>query len=789
MIKGPSILFDIRSPTWDMLSELLKPLQDPRDLIVTWNDQSTVSAELPRCGLSFFINSDGELESRHPRGMVYDKDQSIGTLFGLVNKLVLRPKDNLTEGLGQRQVLIPSEGSVECGSHHHHVRVTVEIKGPAEQNISYQMFQIDTDLGCLVGNSGLTSNLYRAYLHAVCSNPSSVDPLTGKTGTEEALTILRSAGVRSFLKFDRRAAKLLGRIASLTIKQDWYPKHLRCMQTVNWANLPSASQHHDLYSSCMAIKKIHQTLQTLHETRSPAVSEGFPTRDGHLLRRIGHRAALLDPPGYRDTPEGNGNDDAIYEARDISTTSDGTRAYSTARAVYSWSPNKVPRVMVIRSFLESWGQPLEGASTRTVSMRYSREWLSPELRSIWLALYNACRYSQKDQHRFQLLFTLSAMVYTSPGLEDLAFTLVAFATISQFKDEHPPTYATYYYLSHGYTPSSMVLFDCISHSVVCGSPASHALDFNLQLKRNTDMLCGQIVGIWPCRTPPPLYLDQQVYNHEALSCNLDRVFEICYQNWELKQHLDCIQHILNQACYTASSDSLEYSFVPARGGPPARKQAISLAHLFHRRAATAPLALQLFPQASIRSRSVGSEELGQLIDTFRRKGRNSFHAKFAEDLHFSKNHLVYDDIAESPNQCVDQFKAHFHHCRSAYLRCLPVLVDTFSPQTLSERAIFESGQWPRITVKDLLGCLASNSRVAVPAGWRDYLISFAKLALEYQRSRRLLLLATNDELEDLCKEMENTGCVGWDAKSHPDWLLLQVGFMLGTYVAPMNSYP
>ena len=782
MTKGHSILFDIRSPTWDMLSELLKPLQDPRDLIVTRNDQSIVSVELPRCGLSFFINSDWELESHYPRNMVYDKDQSIGTLFGLVNKLVLRPKDNLTEGLSPRQVLIP-EGKVEFESHSHHVRVTVDIKEPAKQSISCQTFRIDTDLGFLVGNSGLTSNLYRAYLHAVCSNPCAVDPLTGKTGTEEALTILRSAAVRSFLKLDSRAAKLLGHIASLTTERVWYPEHLRCMQTVNWAKLPSSSQHHDLYLSCREIKEVHQTLQVFHESASEF--GGFPTRDDALLCRIGHRATLLDPPGYCDVPDGN--DDAIYEARDIATTADGARAYSTARAVYSWSP-KVPRVMDICSFLESWGQPLEGASTRTVSMRYTREWLSPELRSIWLSLYNACHHSQRDQHRFQLLFTLTAMVYASPGLEEAAFTLVAFATMSQFKDEPPPSYATYC-LSEGYAPSAMTLYNCVSHSVVWGSPESCALDFNLRLERDTDILYGQTTMIWPCRTPPPLYLNSRVYDLGTLSNILDEVFESCYQNWELKQHLDRIQQILNRACYAALGNSLVYSFVPSRWSPLARKQTISLENLLHRRAAAAPLCLQLFPQASTRPRAAGSEELGQLIDALRKMGKNSFHAKFAEDLHFSKSHLVYDDIAESFDQCVDQFKVYFHHCRSAYLRCLPVLAESLSPQTRNECAIFESGQWPRITVKDLFGCLASNSRVAVPARWRDYLISFAKVALEYQRSRRLLLaLTTNDQPEDLCKEMENTGCIGWDAESHPDWLLLQVGFMLGTDVTHINSY-
>ena len=791
MTNGQSFLFDIRSPTWQMLSKLLQPLQDSQDLVVTQDDHSTVSVELPRCGLSFFINSDGELESRHPRGMVYDKDQSIGTLFGLVNKLVLRPKDNLAEGLVQRQVLIP-EGKVRYCSHDHHVEVTVCIKGPANRSISYQTFRIDTDLGRLVGHSRLTSNLYRAYLHALCSNPCSVDPLTGKTGTEEALTILRSAAVRSFLKFDKRAARLLECIASLTTERVWYPLHLRCMQTVHWTDLPSASQHHDLYLACLSIKIFQKTLRDFHEGASTlAASETFPTRNNHLLRRIGLRAVLLDPPEFRNAPDEDHDD--TYEARDIlQTSSDEARAYGIACAVSSWSPT-MPRVTNIRQFLESWGQQLEGATTQTVSLQYSREWLSLEPRLIWLSLYDACRNCRRDGHHNQLLFTLPAMAYASPGLEEVALTLLSFATVSQFEDVSPPLYAAYR-LVDGYEPSSTKLHGCITSNATRyrDSPESSSQDYGHRLQRDSGTLHDRTMARWPCRTPPPLhyFLNTSLYNIERLSSDVGQLLESCYQNQELKQHLDRVQQILDQG-HTVSRQSSVYSFVPSSPSSlPSNQHLALLEHLFRRQPPIASLTLHLVT-ASTGSCTAGSEELGRLVDDFRRHGKNSFHAKYADDLHLSKNHLVNDRVTFSPGslaRCTDLLKAHYDRCRLAYAEDLLVLADRFTPQTRSERAVSESGQWPRITVRDLLGCLASKSNVAVPPDWRDYLMSFTKLALEYQRSRRLLLLATNGQLEDLCKEMENTGCIGWDAESHPDWLLIQVGSLLGYHATYMDPY-
>ncbi|KAL4078001.1 hypothetical protein J3A83DRAFT_4087181 [Scleroderma citrinum] len=764
--NGRSKLFDIRSPTWEMVSELLKPLQNPQDLMLTWDlCSSIVSVDLPRCGLSFFINNDSELESRHPRGMVYDRNQSIGTLFGLVNKLVLRPRDNVAEGLIQRQVLIP-EGKIRYEMSNHHVMVTVDIKGPAIQSISYQTFRIDTDLGGLVGNSSLASNLCRAYLHALCSNPCCIDPLTGKTGTEEALTILRSAAVRSFLKIDRRTAKLLRYIASLTTERNWYPPHLQCMQTVHWAPLPAASQHHNLYLSCMSIKKIHQTLQVFHEGSSPSVFEKFPIRDDHLLCRIGLRTALLDPSKYHD--ESDGNHDDTYEGRDILRAASGEpRAYSIARAVYVWSP-VMPGEMNIHALLESWGQ-LEGAYAQTVSLRYSSAWLSPELSSIWLSSYNACRNSQRERHRFQLLFTLPAMVYASPDLEEVALTLLAFATIPQFNSESPPSYATYY-LSDGHTPSIDKLHGFISSCAVpFDLPESSRWDYDQQLQRDAEILHAWIMATWPRWIAPPFYCwNTRLYDLKALASQIAPMLESCHQNWQLQQHLDRVQHILDQACDMLSCESFAYSFVPSSGNPPALNQKIVLECLLDRQAPAAPVTLQLVT-TSTGTCSVSSDELSRLIDGLSKKGRNPFHAKYAGDLHLSKNYLL-----DSPHQCADPLKAHYNRCRSAYLRCSSVLVDSFAPQTRSEHATSESGRWPRITVRALLGCLASISRVEVPRGWRDYLISFAKLTLEYQRSRRMLLSATNGHLEDLRKEMENTGCIGWAAESHPDWLLIQL---------------
>ena len=63
----------------------------------------------------------------------------------------------------------------------------------------YHAYDVDTELGCLIGNGSPMSTRYLAYLHAdtSCHRP---DPLTGKTGVQAALLLLQSAGCRPVMK-------------------------------------------------------------------------------------------------------------------------------------------------------------------------------------------------------------------------------------------------------------------------------------------------------------------------------------------------------------------------------------------------------------------------------------------------------------------------------------------------------------------------------------------------------------------------------------------------------------
>ncbi|KAF8545604.1 hypothetical protein OG21DRAFT_209538, partial [Imleria badia] len=216
MYRGDETLVDSRSSTYGMISKCFEWQQvssRPENLLITTSpiDSASMlrlSVTLPYYGLSFFVNEKGELESREFKHMVYDENQCVGTLLGLHNLLVLRPKTHLAgtlvpEALIPRRVLIPQANprlTKEIYSNHVlHLDLPRRISHDYFRKPVYHTYNVDAELGCLIGNGSLTSTEFLAYLHAVTSYHRP-DPLTGKTGAQAAISLLRSAGCQSIMK-------------------------------------------------------------------------------------------------------------------------------------------------------------------------------------------------------------------------------------------------------------------------------------------------------------------------------------------------------------------------------------------------------------------------------------------------------------------------------------------------------------------------------------------------------------------------------------------------------------
>jgi hypothetical protein len=216
---------DVRSNSASMIHSVLQPLEYSQFVEATIKDEdSSLEIKLPRFNLVFFANKEKDLECLQFRDMIMDGNQEFGTMVGLRNRLVLRDKSN-KEGSLRRKVLIP-HGTVHSRTAGSHVEVIIDTT--RDKKVVFHAFDIDPILCRLVGNSSLRSRLYKIYLHALTSH-CLTDPLTGRTGTEEALHDLNSAAIWSFRGLDSNERDLLDHIANLTPTRRFYPQHLQVM--------------------------------------------------------------------------------------------------------------------------------------------------------------------------------------------------------------------------------------------------------------------------------------------------------------------------------------------------------------------------------------------------------------------------------------------------------------------------------------------------------------------------------------------------------------------------------
>ena len=158
LIYDGKSLVDVRSQTFQKISSILSPLENPIHVQVLYDDaERKLNIHLPRYKLDFSLKSGGMVfESKQFRGMAVDKVQCIGTLSGLVNKLVLR-----SVGGTSRIVLVP-QGEMSFKLDGHHVRVMINTDSTAY--VHYHSYTVDSQLGRLVDNGSLQSRLFRIYL-------------------------------------------------------------------------------------------------------------------------------------------------------------------------------------------------------------------------------------------------------------------------------------------------------------------------------------------------------------------------------------------------------------------------------------------------------------------------------------------------------------------------------------------------------------------------------------------------------------------------------------------------
>ncbi|GKU23028.1 unnamed protein product, partial [Fusarium langsethiae] len=435
------------------IAMILDPLEAPLGLHLVCDTVKRVTEiRIPNLRLEFLLKSgDSLIESRQFRDMHIDSDQSTGTLVGFKSKLVLTS----SREPASRTVLIP-EGDVryEMKTFDHlnkHTMVTV-VHGSARR---VQAYKLDDLLGRLVGSTRTESRLYLAYLHGLTSF-CLPDPFIGRTGTEEALDILRSAVVRVPSILTEISYIILDRIASLSPTRSFYPKKEKLMQVVEWSSrLSYMSQNDRFYKAVLDILARCREICFLYPKHEVPDSPDHSVL--HLVERAITRASIGHVSGF-GAEEFTAEDDVTYTPRaQGSMSARAIRAQEIASRVYNTHCYVIERIKP--SFADDFYQRLGAVhvvNARQVphksDMQYDSRWLQGTenfLSSDWCQIHYAFQKKRDWLNKFELMAWVATTSYSKhydPQITQVLLMMAQSASVSAVPLPTEPSYD----LSQGY---------------------------------------------------------------------------------------------------------------------------------------------------------------------------------------------------------------------------------------------------------------------------------------------------------------------------------------------------
>ena len=775
-------LIDIRSETFSMVSSLLSPLESPEHIIATHTFHS-LEVSLPRLRLSFFINSNWDLECRSIPGYVVDRNQSCGTMFGLKTKLVLRPRPNSSEESPlPRRVIIP-QGEVLFNTMGNFASISISTN--AEQRVRWHEYAIDTDLGCLTSNTDLVCKVYQCYLHALTSH-CLPDPLLGHTGTEEALYMLRSAAFRSFQRLGRHEAKLLKLISNLTPDRVYYPSHLKSMATVKWNDLPALSQHHDFYQAVSSILGHARALEALYDRPSVFTTS---SRDQLLLNRVAFRNKSYYPLDLQVSGQLPSPGNVEYRSRDVSDPEAIEHvAYRTSWSVWNAKPSLDHRLLSLWDLMSTW--PSLGPASR-VSLCYSRYWLEFDVPRDWSIIYDLCRHAVSGGLRsmkVKLSFCLSAAAYSNSKYSYITPLFIAFALDERCRNNSPPPYLSYT-LSDGTIPDLARLEEMVfSSALPIESTPAHSLmfetnvtnvksqrkaEYDRAIKRESPLVAESISRQW--RQWPDLRsvnFREQWFSKSKCRQYIDEYLQSISRNVQLRDHVLRLQSILQQYENVSLPITLPYVFSPHFITGNSKAPSYSICDVLLSRANVPTLSAE---EPNLQPEPSG---LKTLIEEFRHSQQPyKLLELYGDELNKSHCELVRHGASHVPGvvPSYELLRLYRNACSQRRNKMFSELLATLAPSQDVEKANRTAGLWPRITPRSLLRQLAQDRIGTLPDQWKTAIKRFAVCLLKYQQSQRLLELSLSQKYEELLRE---TDSMRSDSdlltESTPDWLLVQV---------------
>lgn len=833
-------LADPHSIICKKIARIFKHFDDVQRLIVfqPLKNGGSLSVELRHLELHFFVNRRGCLQCRQLRAEV-DPDQDAGTLYGFQSMIVMRDMQDFN-----RRSIITPMGEVKWFRSGAHFVVQTIIENAYNRRRDskaksdlYARFSIDDLVGRLTCPPEPRLLYTKAQLHAFTSCPLP-DPLTGRTGEEEAIHTLTSGRCQPWNSGSDVCTTILHQIEKLAPVREFYPKDMRVLQEVKWDNSLPVDMQRDRYRRLA--RELREKFQRLSYFSPDSSTPGMPQnqRDAADFSSALQKRGEVQRLRF-ETPLAASNAFATTENMDLRYNTIGrvesasaaaekfVSPRESALAVYQVCrmlrdrPSKIPSVRRLKDIMNEWrliGGFHSPCDTDMMPLMAFME--SQTFGERWGGFVELCRTAAPEQ-QFQLMLSLALLAF-APGADmDAIRLLAAYSYIPSLRSVPPPSHISYAAFKFDEKPTSAALAGLITPCYTKYEPTAHSLAWKTRYAEEEKMrrhaercdeaglrLAAQVLAGWPQEETPFV----QDFPSEFIDVNaalgaIAPEWKRLRHNKDLSDYVAEVEGMLapirtaaKKSMKKASKGSAKTTetLVPAR---PAVIPSLSgdLASVDMK---PLPKSLMPLPPSGLCAAdnghrgppSVEISELRQILVSFL-ESPNSMRRAYSRDLSKSVDALEKSDIHAVSNRSlpsIEDVNARTAHAAGVVRGTLQHLKMVFSLQdeesTGSESGsgsdqshewLQRCGLWPRLTPVTLLELLRSDSGSRFGKQIKQALTFYGCAITSLQRLRRVQrLLQRQDtgrqDTEKILAEWQNHGHTTWKHIKHADWLLMEI---------------
>ncbi|CAK7274557.1 hypothetical protein SEPCBS119000_006234 [Sporothrix epigloea] len=599
------VLVNPSSKTAALLRPIFEGFDDTQQMTIFQpiRSQDTLNVEFRHLELSFFVNENGALQCRE-LGAVVDSNQDAGTLYGYGSMIVLHDASD-----PQRRCLIAPLAELVWKPSNAHISVMAKIDTSApryarisEQGRAYARFDIDTTLGRLTCPPEPRLLFTKVQLHAFTSFPLP-DPLTGRTGEEEACHTMLSGRLQPWVSLPNVCFGILGQMEMLVPKREYYPSNLKALQKVEWSKHLPAGLQNDRYIRILRDLVAKSDQLRPFEGREKSSDKGFAEfyehwasrSDSHLHIRGEIQRARFECPS--DEIEKNfpvQRQDTVYVSRgwtqeiscDVQQDSDckASAIFQVVRMLRD-KPRSLPMSRDMWTILQEWKRFGGFSDSVYMELQPISLLLDPHtVRDQWGDLVQICALSDAEETHL-IMFTLAGLAFAPGANMDVIHLLAAYCYLPELRSIERPvelSYSDFIYNKELTAPTLKSLIrsyyvdfvasdiEAVGQDEINAAIEAQRLQHNAACAQECSRLVDVLMEQWPDHRIPPTRGFTSAYIHVQNAVKeIKALWQCLYDNLLLSNYIEEVEEAVlfirtypKQVSNTSSDDNQPNNAAP-----------------------------------------------------------------------------------------------------------------------------------------------------------------------------------------------------------------------------------